>query len=324
MARKNSPTRSERAWRLAKEQHGIVARRDLLALGFSKDAIDHRIVTGRLHPVHRGIYAVGFPVTTREGHWMAAVLACGEGAALSHRSAAALWGFGRERSGWIDVSVRRQCRHRRGGIRARSRPTLPSAHVGIQAGIPLTQPVRTLVDLATELDTRSLERVVNEADKRDFIDPDALRESLAEFTGEPGVCRLRTLLDRHTFRLSDSDLELLFHPIAASAGLPPAMTKAMVNGYEVDFFWPALGLVVETDGRRYHRTPAAQARDRLRDQTHTAAGLTPLRFTHWQVRYERARVQSVLRNTADRLRNADVDFDRAGTRKSDVRALAAS
>ncbi len=116
--------------------------------------------------------------------------------------------------------------------------------------------------------------MVNEADKRDLVDPEALRIALDDYAGEPGVKPLRTLLDRLTFRLSDTELEVLFRPIAAQAGLPVPLTKEMVNGFEVDFYWPDLGLVVETDGWRYHRTPSAQTRDALRDQTHTASGLT--------------------------------------------------
>ena len=168
-------------------------------------------------------------------------------------------------------------------------------------GIPTTRPARTLVDLATELDAGALERAVNEADKHYLIDPDSLRDGLDDFTGEPGVRPLRALLDRQTFHLSDSELERLFRPIATAAGLPPPHTKAMVNGFEVDFHWPDLGLVIETDGLRYHRTPSAQTRDRLRDQTHTAAGLTPLRFTHWQVKYDRAHIHAVLEKTTTRL-----------------------
>jgi hypothetical protein len=174
--------------------------------------------------------------------------------------------------------------------------------VVLREGIPVTRPARTLLDLATELDRPALERAVNEADKRDLVDPEALRRALERFAGEPGVHSLRSLLDRHTFRLSDSDLETLFRPIAVAAGLPTPLTKTWVNGFEVDFFWPDLDLVVETDGLRYHRTPSAQARDRLRDQVHTAAGMTTLRFTHRQVKFERAHVRRVLAETARRLR----------------------
>jgi hypothetical protein len=229
---------------------------------------------------------------------MAAVLACGEGAVLSHRSAAALWGIGAERRGSIDVSVRGRNRVRRAGMRLHCRPTLLARDMGVHTGIPVTSPVRTLIDIAAELPPRQLERAVNEADKRDLIDPESLRAALDDYAGEPGVKRLRRLLDRHTFRLSDSDLEIFFRPIAKEAGLPQPLTKRWVNGFEVDFYWPNLGLVIETDGWRYHRTASAQSRDALRDQIHTAAGLTTLRFTHHQVRYEPAHVRRILSKTA--------------------------
>jgi len=221
---------------------------------------------------------------------------------LSHRSAAALWGIGNEMPGRVDVSVRgRRFESRREGLKVRSGPSLRAIDVVERDGIPVTAIVQTLVDLATELTDGRLERAVNEADKHDLIDPEALRRALAERTGEPGVKRLAALLDKLTFRLSDSELERRFRPIAAAAGFPVEEAKAWVNGVEVDFHWPRLGLVVETDGLRYHRTPAAQARDRVRDQAHTAAGLTQLRFTHWQVRHEPRYVEAILCRTAARL-----------------------
>lgn len=131
--------------------------------------------------------------------------------------------------------------------------------------------------------------------------PPRLREALDQRHGEPGVARLRQVLDRRTFRLTKEELERRFLPLARKAGLPVPLTGQWVNEFEVDFYWPDLGLVVETDGLRYHRTPAEQARDRLRDQAHTAAGLTQLRFTHEQVRYEPEHVMSVLRATAARI-----------------------
>jgi uncharacterized protein DUF559 len=232
---------------------------------------------------------------------MAAVLMYAPDSALSHRSAAALWRICAPYRGPIHVSLRRRCERRRAGIWVHGRPSLRAAEFLVCQGIPVTDPVCTLLDLATELHPRALERAVNEADKHDLIDPETLRLALDDRTGEPGVRPLRDLLDRQTFVLSDSDLEVLFRPIAAAAGLPLPKAKAMVNGFEVDFFWPGLGLVVETDGLRYHRTPSAQAHDRLRDQTHVAAGLTPLRFTHHQVKHDPAYVAEVLRETARRL-----------------------
>jgi very-short-patch-repair endonuclease len=295
-------SRSGRAWDLAHRQHGVLTREQLLGLGFSRKGIQHRLHSGRLHRLAPGVYLVGWPHLTPERRWMAAVLACGQDAALSHRSAAALWGIGKEPPGRrIDVSVRRRFESRRAGLKVRSRPSLSAGDIVERRGIPLTSIVQTLVDLATELPEGRLERAVNEADKRDLIDPEALREALTERAGERGVKALAKLLDKRTFRLSDQELERLFRPIAAAAGVPVELTKAWVNGFEVDFHWPRLGLVVETDGLRYHRTPAAQARDRLRDQTHTAAGLAQLRFTHYQVKYEPEHVRTVLARTAERL-----------------------
>jgi len=294
--------RSRRAWELAGRQHGIVARRQLLALGFNPREIEHRVARGRLHLVMRGVYAVGWPHLTQKRRWMAAVLACGDGAILSHRSAAALWEIGAERRGAIDISVMRRCELRRPGLHVRGRPTLAGAEIVSRNGIPVTSPTRTLVDIATELSPHGVERAVNEADKRDLIDPETLRSRLDDYAGQPGAPLLRSLLDERTFRLSDSDLEIFFRPIAASAKLPSPLTKQIVNGFEVDFFWPELGLVVETDGLRYHRTPSTQSRDARRDRAHVLAGMTPLRFTHYEIKYERTRVRAELADAAAMLR----------------------
>lgn len=257
----------------------------------------------------RGVYAVGWPQLTTKRRWMAAVLACGDAAALSHRSAAALWGIGTERPKIVDVSVRRRCELRRPGLRVRGRPTLAREDFVIHDCIPVTSPVRTLVDLATELSPLGVERAVNEADKRDLIDPERLRRALDHHEGEPGAPLLRKILDKRTFRLSDSDLEIHFRPIAAAAGLPTPRTKQIVNGFEVDFYWPDLGLVVETDGLRYHRTASSQTRDARRDRAHALAGMTPLRFTHYEIRHERSRVRAELNRIAETLRKRASDID---------------
>jgi len=167
-------------------------------------------------------------------------------------------------------------------------------------GIPVTHPVQTLIDLATELKPMRLERAVNEADKLDLIDPEALRRAMDGYVGMPGVKTLRTMLDRHTFRLSDSDLEILFRPLARAAAFPPPLTKHWVLGYETDFFFPDHDLIVETDGLRYHRTPAQQARAAKRDQKHVAAGFLVLRFTHWQIAHAADEVTGVLRQVRSR------------------------
>jgi len=301
MGPSNDQTVARRAWALARRQHGVLARRQLLALGFSAQAVRHRIAQGRLHPVARGVYAVGRAELTQHGRWMAAVLSCGDGAALSHMSAAALWGFAKPTGREVEVSVPRASPRRHPGIRAYRRPNLRPEDLAVRDGIPVVVPALTFIDIARSLDDARLERAINEADRIDLIDPETLAARIEDYPGRQGVKRLRHILGRHVFLLSDSDLERWFLPIAAGAGLPTPRTQPHVNGFRVDFHWPDLRLVVETDGQRYHRTPAQQTRDRIRDQAHQAAGMVPLRFTHWQVRHEPAYVERILRQVASRL-----------------------
>jgi very-short-patch-repair endonuclease len=292
---------SARAWALALRQHGVVTRAQLLKLGFTRDAINHRLATGRLHAAIRGVYAVGRPELTREGRWMAAVLACGPKAVLSHGCAADLWEISRERSGGLlEVSVPAHVRRRRPGVVIHRRAMLGD-HVTTHRGIPVTTPVATLIDLATFLTRGPLEAVISEADKRDLTNPEALRAAVEAAGRRSGAAALRRVLDHHTFRLTDSELERRFLAIVRKAGLPQPETGCIVDGFKVDFFWPELDLVVETDGLRYHRTPTQQAKDRERDQAHAAAGRTPLRFIHAQVRYEPDRVGETLATVARRL-----------------------
>jgi very-short-patch-repair endonuclease len=287
------------AWSLVKRQHGVIARGQLLALGLSSRAIQHRLSAGRLHPVHLGVYAVGRPQFGRLGRLMAAVLACGEGAALSHGTAAELWRIRPEQPA-IEVSIRCSSYRRRPGIVIHRRPSLAADDFTRREGIPVTSVARTVLDLATRLDRDSLEAAINQADKLDLIDPDRLRAVVDERAGQAGVAVLRRVLDRRTFVLTDSALERRFLRLVRSAGLPSPSTGVWLNGFKVDFYWPDFGLVVETDGLRYHRTAAQQERDRLRDQAQARAGLTPLRFTHAQVRFEPDHVQATLRTVARR------------------------
>jgi very-short-patch-repair endonuclease len=229
---------------------------------------------------------------------MAAVLACGPGAVLSHSSAAGLWKIAREWTGVIEISVAANRQPRRPGIRIHRRSHLDAS---THQGIPITSPTQTLLDLSRRLGPHHLEAAVNNADKLDLVTPESLRAELDKRRGEPGVGKLRTLLDEATFVLTDSELERLFNPIARRAGLSQPLTQEWINGHRVDFFFPDLGLVVETDGLRYHRTATQQSRDRRRDQRHLAAGLTPLRFTHCQVKYEPEDVERTLRAVARRI-----------------------
>lgn len=234
---------------------------------------------------------------------MAAVLACGSGAALSHESAATLWGIGPLPPA-VEVTIPVASPRRCDGVRIHRRPNLRATHVTVHNAIPVTKPVRTAIDLATRLGPTRLERMINEADRLGLFSPEGLLAALDRYPGVRGVGPLRSILGARAFRLTDSELERRFLRIVGKAGLPYPLTQQNVGGFRVDFLWPDLGLVVETDGLTYHRTPAQQARDRIRDQTHLAAGLTPLRFTHAQVRYEPGHVSETLVSLMSRLERA--------------------
>lgn len=262
-------------WGLAARQHGVVSRAQLLDIGYHPQAIKHRLANGRLHQLFPGVYSVGRREVTQLGRWMAAVLACGAHAFLSHASAGGLFRIRPSGERRIHVSVPARFAPRTAGITVHRRSRLDPADITRYRGIPVTSPALTLVDLATTLSAFELEAAINETDKLDLIDPEALRARLDRMPRRPGVGTLRRLLDRTTLLLTDSELERRFVPIAVRAGLPTPATGIWLHGFKVDFYWPDLGLVVETDGLRYHRTPTQQARDRRRDQALTAAGLTP-------------------------------------------------
>ena len=288
-------------WALAKHQHGVVARWQLLELGFNRRAIEHRIVKGRLHPVWRGVYAVGRPELTLEGRWMAAVLACGTGAVLSHVSAAVLWEIRPKSSrpvhGLAHGRALGEPRHRGAPAKEahrRGHHTAPSH--------PRDDPIATLIDIAPSLRPRRARSGDQRGRHAQPRRPETLRSALDGLVHRPGAGALRSTLDRRTFALTDSALERHFLPIVREAGLPRPETQQWLNGYKVDFYWPDLRLVVR-DRRPdlpSHAGPAG--RDRLRDQTHTAAGLTPLRFTRAQVKFEPDHVRTTLAAVAGRLR----------------------
>jgi very-short-patch-repair endonuclease len=280
---------------LAGRLHGVVARRQLLAMGMSARAIDYRIQRKRLHPGYTGVYAVGRPHLTRLGRWMAAVLACGEGSAVSHLSAAALLGCGDE-GNEIEVSVPRDVRRDTIRIHRRSAPFETTEHLRI----PVVTARQTLIDVAPRSSPAKLERMINEAVTLDLVDWDGLT-AFVECSSARGAGALRKVLRSATLVLTDSELERLFLPIARRVGLATPLTGQWLDGFRVDFYWPDLGLVVETDGLRFHRSPLTQTRDARRDQIHLAAGRTPLRFTYAQVAHRPAEVERTLRAVVRRL-----------------------
>lgn len=272
----------------------MITREQLLELGWSVDAVRHRVEAGRLHVIWPGVYSVGRPSVSRYGRWMAATLRTG--GVLSHGTAAMLWNITPYLPSHIHVSVERG--HPQGELVVHRRKRFERTR---HHRIPVTTPAQTLVDIAPERSRDDLEQAINEADKRRLIDPERLRDALETLPRCPGIGVLRATLDYRTFTLTDSQLERLFLPIAAAAGLPKPLTQVYVNGFRVDFYWPDLKLVVETDGLTYHRTPAQQAEDAVRRQAHAAAGYLPLSFTRAQVKYEPAYVERILTEVAARL-----------------------
>ena len=297
-------------WELVRRQHDVVSHEQLRAHGCTPAAIKHRIRTGRLFPKAHGVYAVGTPNLTRNGERMVAVLRCGTGAVLSSLSAAVLCGLRKWEPPQYHVTVPARRRPRAPGIKV-SRRNLPPHDLGEYDGIPITSPLRTILDCADELrNTLAIESMINNADARDLLSAAGLGERLTAYDGEPGVPPVREILDRDLFVLTDSELERLFVPIARAAGLERPQTQVHVNGWRVDFYFPSIDLVVECDSLRYHRTPIEQRRDRLRDQAHAAAGTERTRYTHWQIARERAYVIDHLARVAGRLRSRTPSYTR--------------
>ena len=277
---------------LASRQHGVVHRDQLLALGVGRGSIDWRLGK-RLHPVYRSVYAVGHRGLTREGRLLAAVLACGRGAALSHRSAGALWGIRPSRAAAVDVTVpTRGGRRRRRGIIIHRTTSLAEAEVTANLRIPVTTLARTPLDLALVLPRRGLEKAIDEAERLSLFD---LRSVHAAFQNHPGRHRVAVALDDRAEPIfTRSELEEHMLELCKEHCLPLPKVNARIGRYEVDFLWPESRLIVETDGRTSHSTPAAFERDRARDAELTVAGYRVVRFTYRQVERESKRVAALL------------------------------
>jgi very-short-patch-repair endonuclease len=269
--------------RLAERQYGVVARSQLLALGLGADAIDHRLQRRRLHPLHRGVYAVGQRQLRREAHWMAAVLACGPGAVLSYLAGGAHWQLVRDR-GPCDVTAP-SARRSRSGIRVHE-AELPADEMTVHHGIPITTVPRTLFDLAAVIPQRQLERAINEAEVLHLWDELSLDHLLRRYPRHKGNRAVRAALQkrREGSSATKSDLEEMFLALTDAAGIPRPEINAMVEGFEVDAVWRDAHLVVELDGRDTHGTAAAFERDRERDRALQVAGWRPVRITHRQLR----------------------------------------
>jgi very-short-patch-repair endonuclease/predicted transcriptional regulator of viral defense system len=284
-----APPRDAAIARLADDQHTVVSLAQLRALGLSDSGVRKRVASGRLHRIHYGVYAVGHGRLTREGHWMAAVLAYGPTAHLSHRSAAALWNVRPDNRPIADVSLPRRSARSRPGIAAHASATLTAADCTTVDGIPCTTLARTLLDLAEVVDRRRLERAIEQVEVLRLFDLRAVEDVLARANGRRGAAVLRGVLaDLAEPALTKSDLEERFLALCRAAHLPrPEVNAALVidNGppIEVDFLWRAHRLAVEADAFGTHGTRQSFERDRRRDQRLKLAGYDPLRFTRRQI-----------------------------------------
>jgi len=245
--------------------------------------VDHRLRVGRFRPLHRGVYRVG-PVTGPRAREMAAVLACGESAAVSHRSAAVLWGMipgGRVEA--VEVIVARGRAGRRPGIRVRHVHTITREEVTVRDHVPITTAARTLYDLAGVASHRELERAVAEALALRLVDRARILALLDHHAARPGASRLRRLLDGDTPPRTRSEAEERFLALVRKACLRDPDANAEVAGYEVDFLWRAERLVVEVDGVAFHSSNRRFEGDRRRDAVLIGAGLRVMRVTWHQI-----------------------------------------
>lgn len=281
---------------LAERQHAVVTRAQLVALGLSDQGIGRRVEDGRLHRVHRGVYAVGHPSLTIEGRFFAAVATLGEGAVLSHLSAAVLWRLRPARGPRIDVTVpSRGGRSRRRAVIVHRAP-LAASDVTTRNGIPVTTPARTLVDLADVLPRRQLERALDEAA---YLRLDL--GGLEPLPGRRGSRLLAGVLARHDpgSTRTRSELEERMLGLCRRFRVPTPAVNATVHGDEVDFVWRDARLMVETDGWAAHGTRGAFERDRRRDAELVAAGWRVMRISHTRLEREpdwvAARIAAALR-----------------------------
>jgi very-short-patch-repair endonuclease len=270
---------------LAAAQHGVVARAQLRAMGATDTAIAWRVRLGRLHRVRRAVYAVGHPALTPHGRRLAAVLALGPGARLSHRSAAALWDLRPSAAGWIDVTVAGSGARRSPGVRTHRVRRLRQDEVTTHHAIPVTTPARTILDIAAGLERRGLERVLDRAEELRLTDRRELEAIAGAHRGHHGAGALRRALADHVAgtTLTRSELEERMLALCRDHGLGRPRVNHWVAGFEVDFLFADHRLVVETDGWAHHRTRRAFERDRERDAALVRAGHRVLRFTHRQI-----------------------------------------
>jgi transcriptional regulator with AbiEi antitoxin domain of type IV toxin-antitoxin system len=282
----------------AADQGGPISHAQLLELGVSPDQIKYWSASSRLHCLFRSVYAVGHTALTRKGWLLAAVLACGENAVVSHLTAAWCWRYVKRRPMEVDITVPGRTRTGQDGINLHSVRRLDPRDVTVVKGVPITTPERTLLDIAEILPLHQLRLAIDEADRGNHFHPEKLQQVLQRNPGRRGQKPLRTLLsDLEAEPLLRSEIEKLFRELCHEYDLPIPTTNTEVNGHEVDAYWPEHRLIAEVDSRKYHLNGRAFEDDRRRDADHLAAGYRVMRVTYRQLRWDR-------RGVAERLRKA--------------------
>jgi hypothetical protein len=286
--------------RLAERQHGVVSLAQLQLLGLSKAAVSKRTKSGRLTRIHRGVYAVGHARLTAHGRWMAAVLAYGPRAVLSHRSAAALHGIRPTNRSNAEVTLPSQSATSRPGIDVHRSATLQPADVTEVDGIPCTSVARTLLDLAEVVNERGVEQAVDQAEVLRLFDLRGVDDVLSRAVGRRGARVLRRVLaEYYGPTLTDGQLEERFLAICREAALPTPEVNVWITlddgiTYKADFLWRAERFIVETDGWGSHGTRRAFESDRRRDRRLRLAGWDVVRFTWRDVEREPDETTAVL------------------------------
>lgn len=271
--------------RIAARQHGVVSRPQVLALGVDADFIDRSLRLGRLHRVHRGVYAVGHLSMTDRGRWMAAVLAAGGDAVLSHLTAALLWKLIDRAGSLIHVLVPGRGDRRRSGLVIHRTRHLPPEHRFEIDGIPVTSIDRTLLDLAAMLTPGRLRYAVEAADRRGLLDVPALVALCDASSGRRGTGALRRIAreQRGDIARTKSPPESSFLRLCLTHRLPEPLVNSPLHGFEVDFYWPEARLVVEIDTYTYHRSWPQRQRDLERDADLEVRGERVLRLARERV-----------------------------------------
>jgi very-short-patch-repair endonuclease len=273
---------------LAGEQHGVVARRQMYALGLTANQVQARVRSGRLVRLHRGVYAVGHDRLSARGRWLAAVLACGPEAVLSHRAALALWDLCPIPGGWIDVTIPGRGGRGQRGIRGHSVRALRPADRTVVDGIPVTSLARTLLDYAEIARFQQLRLVLEEAIRREVLDGRKLDETLARAWGRHGLKPLRAALTaiRGPVPWTQSRLEREFLALVRSAGLPEPSANVVVQGFLVDLFWAEARVAAEIDSYGFHKTRQKFEDDRRQDTKLLLAGVPTVRVTQARIENE--------------------------------------